>query len=918
MEWESFLSSIGHLSATSLARIRKAYDLAKKVHEGQTRKSGEPYFMHPVAVAAKLSKVGADEDTIIAALLHDTVEDTPLTLEEIEKEFGGTVTKLIDGVTKLSASDVAGPNLNEQTETLRKIFRLMQEDSRIMIIKLYDRLHNMETIQFLSPEKAKILAKETYDVYAKIAHRLCMEDYRYELEEHCLRVLKPEILERLQTLKEKTIFQGKMLAKNMERKLQETSAEVFAGVSMELEQKSWQKLEAQLDLQSGAVSGLAPVTIAFICKDRDACYRMLGALHTPWQREVLSFRDFVNTPELNGYRGLHTTVILEDGTRVRCKIRTGEMHEYAHKGAILYSFDKRKKHMIEELLPWTQRIESISSDTEHKSEEFWEGLQSDILGETITIYGPDDKSFQVPKNGTVLDGVFFLFGENAQRVSAIFVNGKQVAFSTPLHNAISLSAKLEENPVLQREWLNWVQTSYATAKIRMALAERDDKERALVGKEMLQKLLTEKKKGFLEEYQENILSEGSRKLGYETLKELYVALADGKVGLVETFETLFAQRRIMPRSRNAASLVVKYDMPSHDAGILDRIQRLHSRYFDQTLEVFVIRGEETSQVTIRMMANRENANMFMEEVRHAGCTNVRLQQSFRWDIVLILLIICVWGLDPVVARILITNGLTPMDLTFIRFGTFFAAAVPFFFLQQAVLGANLKSIAPFKASLISSSAALFLTAALSYVTLSMIPASQYILFIIAGLSLSRIVSSFFQKRLKFTMVLSLILLVSAILLLMTQQSAGVFSSLTAFGSAMGFALYSQASARYQKTGERIHARYIAFLFWLSVFCLPFALLIYPLTQVSTLSWHLVLSAIGFVLVFSILPYGLYYEAMRRANTKVLDSLLPFVCISTLIGEVLFSWSFSGLLALPILALFLWLHVKERMESTTLS
>ena len=213
MQWKEFRSHVHYLPASDSARVGKAFALAQEVHKGQKRRSGDPYFSHLLATASMLADMEADGDTLIAAFLHDAVEDTPLTLEEIDRQFDGSVRMLIDGVTKLEKADIAEkPSLDEQTETLRKIFTLMEQDIRIMVIKLIDRLHNMQTAEFLEPERQLTLAQETLDVYVKIADRLSMQNIRDELEALCLGILQPQHLVVLQTLRSENEGLGHKLA----------------------------------------------------------------------------------------------------------------------------------------------------------------------------------------------------------------------------------------------------------------------------------------------------------------------------------------------------------------------------------------------------------------------------------------------------------------------------------------------------------------------------------------------------------------------------------------------------------------------------------------------------------------------------------------------------------------------------------
>ena len=333
MQWNEFRSHLRHMSEKDLAGVHEAYELGAKMHKDQKRRSGEPYFHHPVAVAIMLAGLGADADTIAAALLHDTLEDTPLTLAQIEQKFGKTVSELVDGVTKLTRVDIGEkPTLNEQIETLRKMFQVMQKDVRIIVIKLMDRLHNMQTAEFLPEEKRRALIKETMEVYVKIADRLSMQDVRDELESLCLALLEPDKYVLLNDLRQHNEERGGKVMQTMMQTLGKKRPDTLHHVALNYEHKKWSKLQIQLDMEGAAATGVSSLIIVFICKNTDDCYQMMGVLHQLWQRETLSFQDFINSPMINGYKGLHTTIILENGVRVRCKIRTKEMHEYAHKG----------------------------------------------------------------------------------------------------------------------------------------------------------------------------------------------------------------------------------------------------------------------------------------------------------------------------------------------------------------------------------------------------------------------------------------------------------------------------------------------------------------------------------------------------------------------------------------------------------
>ncbi|MFH0851901.1 MAG: HD domain-containing protein, partial [Candidatus Peregrinibacteria bacterium] len=330
MEWQEFQSFLRHLSSADSERVRRAFDLCVSAHEGQVRKSGEPYATHPIAVALLIAEMGAGVDPLVAALLHDALEDTDLTLEHIEQRFGHTAAALIESMTKLDDEAVRQhPTLDEEIESLRKMVLLMQEDVRIMVIKLADRLHNMRTVEFLSKERQISFAQETMDIYVKIAERMSMHDISDELEALCIAILEPETFVSLTQLRDLNERQAATVIDTMREILYGEPEPLPSDVLVRVERKSWDHLRARLGTKTETKTGRSDVTFSFICNSIPQCYATVGVLHQKWQHEILSFKDFINAPAINGYRGLHTTIILENGTRVRCKIRTREMQAYA-------------------------------------------------------------------------------------------------------------------------------------------------------------------------------------------------------------------------------------------------------------------------------------------------------------------------------------------------------------------------------------------------------------------------------------------------------------------------------------------------------------------------------------------------------------------------------------------------------------
>jgi len=902
MFWEEFRFNVRHLSDADQGIVERAYMLGENAHKGQKRKSGEPYFTHPMAVAHILADLGGDRDTIVAGLLHDTVEDTPVTLADIGREFGPGVATLIDGVTKLKGVDMADkPGLDQQIETLRKMFTLMQKDVRIMVIKLADRLHNMQTIRFRSPESQTRIARDTMDVYVKIADRLCMRDLQNTLESLCLAVLEPDLHEELQRLRATRETSGLAVAELLRISIQKNHADAATGTKIHDEQKSWHRLREQLQSQNERVTGMATIGVAVVCIDIDQCYRMMGALHQEWQREILSFQDFINSPMINGYQGLHTTIILQDGTRVRCKIRTEEMQAYAHRGISIFCFDGKAKGAMD-YLPWTKRIAEIATDTRDRSAEFWEGLQSDILGSTIVIHGPDDSTVMLPVDATVLDAAFYLFGDLALRAKELFVNGRPAAFDQQLENAATVSAVFSPQPVATLRWLHSVHTAVASAIIRTQLSAAPLTEKLAVGRELFDVALLRSMRLHLDEIEPSLLASRMQRLGLLKQDDLFEDLAEGKLDPAEAAAQLFADFRKAGRgSRNAALWVLRATVPPT---MEERVIRAARAY--TTLRVTTSNAKDGSRVQVRLAVNRDQAealDAMLATFLPANTWTMRRATSTRFLVVAIAVLL-LWGLDPVFARLLLTHGLSPYDLTFIRAVTFFGASLVLYGGQMAVYGKRLKWLSPLHPTLLLSGGAMFATALLSYLALSGIAATSYIFMIIGGLLVTSLISEVMRGKEWRHSAVALCIIAAGVAVATYTLGYTNHTLLAGMGAGLGFALYSELSRRYQREGEAIRARYPAFLFWMSCVGVALSMLILPLTNFAALDTLRIAMAIVFALTFSVLPYSLYFEITRRMESTLVDRSLPLVAVIAISGELLLSNSVAPLIVLPVLLLFL--------------
>jgi drug/metabolite transporter (DMT)-like permease len=776
-----------------------------------------------------------------------------------------------------------------------------------MVIKLIDRLHNMQTMRFLEPAKQKLIAKETVDIYVKIADRLSMFDLAQELEALCLEILEPEIFKKLTDLRHENEKLSADIAKSMRQHLDFLAPDEMVDIKITPERKRWSSLRQLIQNDGPIVTGLHTISVALICPNIDSCYLVLGKLHQLWKRETLSFQDFINSPQINGYRGIHTTIILNNGTRVRCKIRTEDMHSYAHAGITVSCFDSEGKGILE-YLSWAQRITPLSRETKDRSKEFWDSLQSDILGDTIVIHGSSDETADLPSGATALDGAFYLFKDLALRLTAIKVNGSDAALQRPLKHGDSLNIILAPEMTAKHEWLGWVKTSVAAAYIRSTLAtKQSNAEKIIMGKSMLQRVLTERGRGLIDEFEETQMQTGLRQLDMASLEQAYINISEGRLNAFELYASLFQQKEHLPEKPRVR--VIKYRADMSNLHEMDQLNTIHRKYGQRLSTISYQRqsGGPEATVTLRARMSQAESERLSDELSIAGAMQVSTHSALfhtQYTVALTALIV-LWGLDPVVAHTLLSTSFDAFDLMLIRFSTVFIASLIGYTSHSAVAPHRLKPLSPLFSLLPLAGVTLFVTGFLTYHTLALISATQYILFILLGQILASTAKAALGHSLRARMLFPLIFLTAAQFVLIRIQGFSLTGVLFAVASALSFTLYSNISERYQN--EHIRTRYPAYLFWVSLFAVLCALLILPLQSFDPLPTRDLLLAVGFSLLFTFFPYVMYFEMMRRMGRGTLDRLLPLTCLATFGGEILLADSFSSFFLLVMLLVAFALH-----------
>ena len=481
-----------YLKSEDIAQVWEAYRYADQAHQGVVRKTGEPYISHPVSVACILADMHMDLPTIMAALLHDVVEDTDISTDDIKEKFGQQVAELVDGVTKLDKIEFQSASV-AQAENFRKMLLAMSQDVRVILVKLADRLHNMQTLEGMRPEKQKLIAKETLDIYAPIANRLGLNEIYQELEDLSFKYLHP--------MRYNAIANAVMAArgnrKEVVSKILESIKHQLVGMKIEAEVSGREKhLYSIYKKMSGKTTSFSQIYDIYgfrvVVKDLVGCYVALGALHGLYKPITSKFKDYIAIPKANGYQSLHTTLFGPFGTPIEVQIRSAEMHNIAAAGVAAHwlykSNDAQLTALQQKTHQWLQRLLEIQSDSAD-SLDFLEHLKIDLFPDEVYVFTPKGKILALPKGATAVDFAYAVHSGIGNSCVAVRINQDLAPLRTELHNGdhveIITGSLAKPNPA----WLNYVVTGRARAHIRHYLKSQHSTESAHLGERMLNQAL---------------------------------------------------------------------------------------------------------------------------------------------------------------------------------------------------------------------------------------------------------------------------------------------------------------------------------------------------------------------------------------------------------------------------------------------
>ena len=570
--------------ALNVERLRTAFEFAETAHSTQARKDGSPYITHPIAAAVIVAEMGLDEDAVIAGLLHDVIEDTPVLYEEMVKKFGASVANLVDGVTKLTRV-VYTTKEEEQMENLRKMLMAMAKDIRVILIKIADRLHNMRTMEYHAESKRREKALETMEIYAPIAHRLGMQKIKWELEDLSLLYLDPvgyrEITEALETRSESLDSFMANIQDRISERLEEFGIKCVVYGRIKHIYSIYRKMYSQNKELSEVLDLCAFRVIVESIAD---CYNVLGHIHDLFKPILGRFKDYIGTPKPNMYQSLHTTVIGTEGIPFEVQIRTSEMHHTAEYGIAAHWKYKEgiEKHGDEDKFAWVRMLLEAQQDTD--ASDFMHELKINMFADEVFVFTPSGDVINLPAGATPIDFAYSIHSAIGNRMTGAKVNGRMVPYDTELQNgdiAEIITSGASKGP--SRDWLNIAKSSEARSKIKQWLKKEKREENIIHGKSAFEAEMRRNNLmvTFLE--RDDMFPTILKKLSFTTLEDMYAAIGFG--GMTST--------RAVNRIRDE---LIRAARPSQDKLMLERINQ-------QTVEAPQKQGKGSDGIIVEGVDN---------------------------------------------------------------------------------------------------------------------------------------------------------------------------------------------------------------------------------------------------------------------------------------------------------------------------
>ena len=542
-----------NVPSADLSHVREAFDFARLAHGDQKRKDGTPFITHPLAAAEIIAEMSLDEESIIAALLHDTVEDTGITHEDIEKKFGSEVAELVEGVTKLTRVTYSNKE-DEQMENLRKMLIAMAKDIRVILIKLADRLHNMRTLEYQSEEKQREKALETMEIYAPIAHRLGMQKIKWELEDLSIMRLDPEGYAYISKEVEKRNSENEQFFESIKKRITERLEEYGIEASVYGRIKHIYSIYRKMYSQNKTFDEVLDLYAFRVIVDTIAdCYNVLGHIHDMFRPIPGHFKDYIGTPKPNMYQSLHTTVIGTEGLPFEVQIRTWEMHETAEYGIAAHWKYKQgiQGNADEEKFSWIRRL--LESQQDSDAQDFVQSLKIDMFSDEVFVFTPQGDVINLPAGATPIDFAYNIHSAIGNRMTAAKVNGRIVPFTTILKNGDIvevITSNASKGP--SRDWLGIVKSGAARTKIRQWFKKERRDENIVHGKAAFESELRRAMISMSDITADDVLPRVLKRLSFPSLEEVYAAIGYGGISAQKTVNRIKDELLTIERAKKKA------------------------------------------------------------------------------------------------------------------------------------------------------------------------------------------------------------------------------------------------------------------------------------------------------------------------------------------------------------------------------
>lgn len=546
-----------------LSIIQKAYEFSERAHEGQIRRSGEPYISHPLSVAGILADYRLDLDSIATGLLHDTVEDTHATLEDIKREFGPTIANLVDGVTKISQIKFKN-SVEKQGENIRKMIVAMGKDVRVVLVKLSDRLHNMRTLQFMQFEKQSRIAMETLEIYAPLAGRIGINALKTELEDLCFRYYRPDMYYQLMQKIKKTEAETNRYIDDVKQTISQSLEKT--GIKFEIYGRSKHLWSIYRKMQSRNIDYeqvFDVLAFRVIVSSVSECYEVLGHIHSLWKPIPGRFKDFIAMPKANNYQSLHTTLIGPGGDRIEIQIRTTEMNLIAERGIAAHWRYKERGEISEETSQQANWLRDLVTwhQTVRNPEEFLDTVKTEMMESEIYVFTPNGDVKEFPEGSTPVDFAFSVHTDLGNKCVGARINGKIVPLKYVLQNGDTVEIITSKTQEPSKDWLKFVKTNKAKSKIRLFVKEEQRRRSLILGKDLVEKEFRKFGAAAIRYLKGEAFELFLKDEGLGSIDEMYIKTGYGKL------EPRHLVERLLPNNSQ------KIETKTEDASFMEKVMK---------------------------------------------------------------------------------------------------------------------------------------------------------------------------------------------------------------------------------------------------------------------------------------------------------------------------------------------------------